>query len=1561
MNEVNSPTKKESKISKLFDNRKLAKLNLSLYKTHLQRSKVLSKNKLNLISNRILLNRKLLVEFYNYVDLRAKYEVEMNAVGQWIVENREILLNDTNDVLNNLNRRFLATLSKAKGNSERGLPRVYLLIKQFLDDRASLFSEKDFIEHIMRYQDQTRLDIDELSSLSLFIKYFMVEKVCDYLWYVHQDTRARIDARNYFRLTHNKTLNKNEVENYFSRIKHEGDEYALFYFNHLRLNNFDSPVVSYLLEIGSESINFASARSRELLAYVSGQSIPFIMQNLLVIKDVDWDKVFKNVSLVEKILYRDPVDVYRKMDKISKNVYRNELKKIAKYTKIPEEQLAQTILSLASNGESEVRRHVGYYIIDNGRRDVERAIGKRLKKNPFGKANSNYYLFTVAAVTFVFLVMTFTLGEVSIVDNMALIPFLLIPYYYLARKVVDIIMSDNSAPRRLPRMNLKNDLPEQDATMFAIPCFLTSEKGIKHSLKLLETIYLGNTGENIYLSLLLDYVDGDERVKPGDDHLLALMQNEMARLNKKYGYHDKFSFFLRERIWSHGQERWMGWERKRGKVLEFANILKGRQIYSPFIFSMKKIPRFKYILVVDEDTQVTQGFIADMVGAISHPLNRPYFDDETGKLKRGFVILQPGVDSTYATKNKSVLSKLMCDVKGFNYYSSLSAELYYDLFAEGHFKGKGIMDLDYFVRELTGAFPNDAMLSHDLVEGSVCGTGYASDVTLYEGFPTTVKSFLMRKHRWIRGDWQIADFLGNKVLDQSGNYRPNPLTAFQKFKVLDNMLSSLLVPSMVVLIIMAMIGLTSEKGLIFSVVSLQLFFLEAVLSLYNIVTKAVNTLDFTYLWPNLKSLFKNVFVNKLFNFFLMPYDTFLSLDAIFKALKRRFITHKHALEWQTFTMSEGAKGNDMDWYIDMFFGPWLACLVLLVILIAFFEPQPLSYAVLTIWLLIPLWIKIYDTKLTMNIEPGYKEPFLKKIALRTWNYFDEYTTPNTNYLPPDNVQGVNKKRIAGYTSITNIGFYLTSAFSAYDFRYITLSNFIRRLDLTTHSLMKMERFRGHFYNWYDLKTLAPTKPLFVSTVDSGNFLACIVTLEEALRACMDMYVFDNTMLRGIVDVVHELDEYGEYITGDIRARFDGIKDILSQEITTVTQLQRTLKRVMLEVQGLPRPEIPEDHPFHKLIKKLATMNNDLLIELSLSVPDFNLPFIKNIPDESVRTQLKQLGEVKNLRELVTLLDSIFESIQNENFEHFLQIRDQIYEKRLYINSLFKKRDHLIQVIENWITEMDFSFLYDKNKKLVTIGYRVSSKRKEPYHYQTLASESRLSVFLAIAKSDMPKILWKVLNRKVIPSSKAPFLVSWSGTMFEYFMPAIFMMHYPESIYLQSFDGFLHEQISHAKKLGFPWGISESMYGGVSKAGKYKYKAFGLAKAALNPNVDTRHVVSPYSVCMAMIHDLDASLLNIERIILDGGWGEYGLYEALDYSEDRYAQKEHVIYAYMSHHQGMILNTITNIVSKNLLINLFHNHKLVKSVEYLLDENRSGQPDANQIDLKHVKNIRYTYN
>ncbi|MBV9300570.1 MAG: glycosyl transferase [Acidobacteriaceae bacterium] len=1138
--------------------------------------------------------------------------------------------------------------------------------------------------------------------------------------------------------------------------------------------------------------------------------IGVIITSLRFLGEVDWKETLEQLSLLHRTLLLDPAGVYQRMEFESRENYRRLIAKVAAHSDVSEFELARLAIDAAreasrrpmnprSNGRdpnSDVLRerlpHVGYYLLDpTGSRDLFSRIGYR--PSPGARLQrflrtypDEVYIIGIEAMTLI-TVVVLIMSLVRTHSGLGLIVsalLLIFPATQAAVEVMNYLVTSILTPHALPKIDFSKGVDPSCATIVAIPTLLLNEKQIRGLVDDLEVRYLVNRDRNIYFALLTDLPDSAEPVGEHDPRLdlaVGLIEN----LNRKYETEPYGCFYLfhRHRVYNPREGTWMGWERKRGKLLELNDFLRGT--YDPFPVKagdISKLPHIRYVLTLDSDTQLPRGAAQRMIGTMAHPLNRPLIDPELNVVAEGYGILQPRVDISVHSASQSRLASIYSGQTGFDIYSRAVSDVYQDLYGEGIFAGKGIYDVDAFRRVLEHRFPRNALLSHDLIEGAYARAGLASDIEVIDDYPSHYSAYNRRRHRWLRGDWQILRWIANRVPNEMGKLVANPISLVSRWKIVDNLRRSLIEPATFLLLIAGWFILPGGPRF-WTLVTVGLLFLPIYLRLIFSLLRSVWKQDRTVAREAVAN-FLTSHVSILLNIAFLAHQTLVSLDAIVRTIVRNTITHSRLLEWETATEAELGltKRTAVDVYLD-----WTPLLVIGVGLLLLKRPGAAGYALpfIVAWCsskLISVWINRSPHAEGEQLSEKDRR-FLQEVAQRTWRYFAEFSNEKNHWLIPDNVQEQPHK-VAERISPTNLGFLLNARQAALELGFLTLSEFVSETEHTLESARKLPRVFGHFLNWYDTITLEPIEPRFISSVDSGNLAASLWALKQ-----------------GCLDLVH-------------------------------------------------RP---------------ICQDSDLAARL---------------------------------------------------------------------NAIATEADRLVR-------EMDFSFLTDKRRKLLSVGYDVAQQQLSQSCYDLLASESRAAAFLAVAKGEVPQENWFRLGRQHTLCEGENVLISWTGTMFEYLMPVIWMRSHPQTLLDRAIRSAVRAQKSYAIQRRIPWGISEAAYSKTDADGNYQYAAFGVPGLALNVARAGYLVVSPYSSCLALMVDAAGAVENLRAMAGKKWMGEYGFYESADYTSSPRRRvlplKCELVRCWMAHHQGMALAAICNLFCGMPFQRWFHAEPLVQASELILQE------------------------
>jgi cyclic beta-1,2-glucan synthetase len=824
---------------------------------------------------------------------------------------------------------------------------------------------------------------------------------------------------------------------------------------------------------------------------------------------INWSKFFTKVSIVENTLVKDPANIYAKMDDVSRDRYRHVIEDMSVNSSFSESEIARKVIDASSASNIDIQRHVGYYLIDDGYYEFSSNIGykptiKGIIKD-WVKAHPEFsYLSLVGFLTAGFSIFSFYLymrvtGNISVsllATLIQIIPVSNISIFFLNKLLVWLL-----PPALPPKLELKEDIPEEYKTLVVVPCMFSSKEKIDVLVENLEKRFLSNKFRNLYFALLSDYKDSHQRETKEDKQNLTYLRRKIRKLNAKHkssGF-DVFYIFHRKRLFNEKEGVWMGWERKRGKLMEIVKWLSSHDhsaetTYTVMDGSLGRLYGVRYIITLDEDTMMPADVSLKLIGGMAHPLNFPVLDDDKKVIKRGYSFLQPRIIIKPETENVSPFTKIYVADSGFDSYSSAVSDIYQDLFNRSNFMGKGIFDIRAVNETLVGNFPENALLSHDLLESCFAKSGFLSDTSLVEDFPTTFHGYVSRENRWVRGDWQILPWLFPFIPRYGRKTTKNPLDVLSKWMIFDNIRRSLVVPMFMFLYSFSWFVYRSD---FLSVYITLLFFAHITLEFFNVQR------FFRHKMPHGQKflLSANFIVSKIIQAttsFVIGFATAIGkMVAIIKTIYR-LIVKKHLLEWVTHSDTESIKNeNDIVGYFLS--SKVVAASLFLLFFLFITDNLTVSNTILiSIWSLSPFYVFCLSKPYSKpKISDLIKDPErMLYYARKTWNFFADYTNDESNHLPPDNLQVSPSKRVTYRTSPTNIAFYLMSIISSYDLNIIGIEEMVSRLEKTTRTIYKLPKFKGHLFNWYKLNTLEPLLP-YVSTADSGNFVISMMTLESS--------------------------------------------------------------------------------------------------------------------------------------------------------------------------------------------------------------------------------------------------------------------------------------------------------------------------------------------------------------------------------------------------------------------------------------------------------------------------------
>lgn len=1471
---------------------------------------------------------------------------------------------------------------------ENELPRIFVVAKMYVDMGGDIDYES-FIKYINKIQEEnlgisldsnnlseklfTNIDnsrnnldgtqkainiinkdmaftIGELWAFPLMLKVAIIINLSQYtneLVDIQKEIlQGKIIAERVVDAISNNNLNE-ELENINAKVS------PLFlreFFRILRDNSIENKSIYDFVKLKwgiDEDLNNYTTRSdlrEEFLERYIGNYITSIRK----IENISWRNFFENTSLLDRILREDPVDAYGSMDFESKDYYRHKVENIAKITNENELKVAHNALQLSIKNKNEnnesYKCHVGYYLIDNGVSELE-GYHNNVNHAISEKAYLAINIWGTFFISTIFLLII-SLGGVKYTKSEYLILFFvsIIPINEIIIGITNWIVSKTVQIRLVPKMDFSQGIPDNCKTVVVIPAIVNCKEKVKSLMEKLEVAYCGNKDKNIYFALLSDFADSNFQVEENDKEIIKCGIECARKLNNKYSKDNyknnneaRFFFFSRERTYNKKQNVFMGRERKRGKLMEFMALMRGKtdHTYNVLSSEIKTLKDVKYLITLDEDTFMPRESSFKLIGAMSHVLNVPYIKDN--EVLRGYGVMQPKVSISLESKNQTYFSNIFGGEGGVDGYSVAYSDTYQDLFGQGSFTGKGIINIDEFYNVLNTSIKDDRILSHDLLEGALARCALVSQVEFIDGYPAFYESSCRRLHRWVRGDWQLIGWLFSKKI-----------SSLNKWKIFDNLRRSLLAPNLLIALILSLTILNGRSQIAL------LCFLALMNSLVFTVT------DFVVTPKNkLMGTFKS-FQQILLIVTFIPYQAFLMIDAIIRTLIRLCISKRNLLEWQSSDSVEKKYSNDFKSYLKRM---WIAPIIgLLVLYLSIYNPIGVivySAIVAALWIVSPYVAYCISRKISENkmILGDEEIVYLRKISRRIYAYYEDFVNEENNYLAPDNYQEKPFKGIAHRTSPTNIGMGLVSNVVAYDLGYITMMELIDKTEMILNSMKDLQMVNGHYLNWYDTKTKAPLWPRYVSTVDSGNLLGDLWVLKQAIEQLKNKKVIRINELMSLRDIYNiiEKDEPSIETIFDSNINIGEYKDVLSKILVqqSLTQCEEdnadNKNKAYLHRESNEESNYWRHKFFEESNRKLECYNYifDGLEKL------YSEEFFEGVP---------------RLRDLIDNCEE-YKNEFDDNFNN--TIEKKINSLKIYS----RKIDNIIKDINMISENMDFRFLYDKTRQLFFIGYNVDEDSLGNSYYDLLASESRIASFVAIAKNDVPISHWFKLGRSMTNAFHTHSLVSWSGTMFEYFMPSLIMKNYPKTLLSQTYKSVIKAQKSFSKQKKTPWGISECAFYKFDVDENYQYKAFGVPGIGLKRGLEDEIVISPYSTLMTLPFSKNSGIKNLRKLEEIGCLGMYGFIEAIDYTkarEDKYViknpmntngQDNHLIdsdtnnlnneqivdsiysdgikpnriMTYMVHHLGMSLMALDNVLLNDILVNRFHSLPEVKATELLLKE------------------------
>ncbi len=1446
---------------------------------------------------------------------QRKYKgLELPPLSEWFYDNRFLLMEQIKQIET---QKRVFRLPHLKSGRFAHLPRSLALAMLLLGHSALNISVAGIQEFLEVYQKESELNSGELWAFTDMLKVTLLravavlaadsvrtlamwnrsEKFCES---IEKDTLAEPVSLNAYKSV---LFNQDFLEHTMVMLRDSPHASSV-----VKQINFKLKLKGFKAEQLIKKAHTAQANN---ILYISGA-----IASLRLLAKVNFEPVFESVSAVHKYLSEDPD--YPNMDFHSREYYRSSVTAIADALKTPEPAVARAAAELA--GESGA--HVGEFIVGTRKRELYARFGRlpfKMRLFDFFKRHMLLFYAGGAAVSTLISAALLTLplffkfppiyGIVGIIIS-------LIPIYTVAITISNRLFTLINKPMLIPKMSFKDGIPDDCATMVVVPALVTSEEEGRELLSKMEVYWAANQQKNIYFTLLSDFKEDKNEIAAQDEKTIESMESMVGRLNSQYG-RALFFYAQRKRTLIKENGRFGGYERKRGALLDFCALLSGDT--SAFAHVTKGIPAdIKYIISLDADTELSRDAAVKMVGAMEHPLNRPVIDKQTGIVKSGFGVMQPRIGIDVVSAAKTRFSLVFSGKGGLDTYASAASDVYQDGFGTGIFTGKGIFNRHVYAAVLKDRFPDNSILSHDLLEGSHIRCALLSDVVLMDGCPARYTAWASRQHRWVRGDWQLLPWLKRMVPTKTGK-TANPLSGLAKYQIFDNMRRSLSVPLSFVVILLSQTAFYNNAFFWFVSGILPLFIdsiIDFISRMVMLIKNARHGSTFKDVWYETKTMFEQA----LYKFAFLPYETYLMLDAVTRSLVR-LVTRRKLLEWVT--AAEGDKKAKMGvayYWRSMAAAPLLAAALFALSILVTHRFSLIAFLIFSVWFFAPSIAQVISRPRTTKIYAldVKQKAYLEDLALKTWRFFERFSEETEYYWPPDNYQQSPFKGIAKRTSPTNIAYGMGAAICAYYLGFNTLTETVKRLDRIVAGLEKAEKWQGHLYNWYDIVALEPLEPRYVSSVDSGNLICYLIVTDEALKDML-LAPFAATVRQGLDAVSRESGrEQPQSIGGDIFTALSGLA-MVSENDDTLSVMKQQLQDMFARyaswaqvLEGFPAQQV------HEYIEYTRAMRDRLR---HVSVSGFSEAFHAVLEPLSAILQRAKLYEHQTVLEWVTRMEAA------------------LGESYVACRRLTRRIDRLRRRIAAFIDATDFSHLYDEEKGLFSIGYDCRGGTLSDSYYDLLASEARQTSFIAIANGDVPEKHWFRLSRPLTIAGESRVLLSWSGTMFEYLMPLIIMKNYDNTLLGETYKSVVDMQHDYGEQRHSPWGVSESGYYAFDINMNYQYKAFGIPGLGLKSGLVRELVVTPYATALALNVNPRIAIANMMRLQKIGAYGRFGFYEAIDYTTSRLrrGKKYAVIKSYMAHHQGMILSSVVNCLQDMRMQTLFHSATNVKATEMLLKE------------------------
>ncbi|HEX3664222.1 MAG TPA: glucoamylase family protein [Rhizomicrobium sp.] len=1541
------------------------------------------------LTPRLYDNTKVLTEAYRAVIRATAAHQSITPAAEWLLDNFHVIEEQIREIKRDLPPRFYRTLPKLADGPLEGYPRIFGIAWALVAHTDSAFDREKLTRFVDAYQRVQPLTIGELWALAITLRITLVEN----LRRLAEAIVARVLASQAADSLADRMLAlESAPSDQSAMILQSLDRapwsaaFAVQFAQRLRDHDPKTTgAVRWLNDkLGGEGTN-TDEIVREEVQRQSAMNVTVrnVITSMRLVSTINWAEFFETVSPVDAVLRRG--SDFATMDFATRDLYRRAIEEVSRGSGLDEIDVAARAITAAKRagaclgeqgGETCRECDPGYYLIASGRFGFEKDLGCRARFTTrlfrFGsQLGVISYIGMIAIITAVIIaavVLATIHAGISAWFVVALAVTGLVPTSDVAVALVNRAITRRLGAVRLPGLELHEGVPPDLRTIIVMPTLLTSIGAISEQVERLEVHYLSNPDDNFTFAMLSDWRDSVSEHAEGDELLLADAAAGIGRLNERYGPASggtRFFLLHRRRLWNAGEEKWIGWERKRGKLHELNRLLRGAgdTTFMPIDGRSPSLPGgIRFVITLDSDTRLPIGAARRLVGKMAHPLNRPRFDSAKGLVVLGYGILQPRVTPSLPVGDEgSLYQRVFSGPDGLDPYAFTVSDVYQDLFEEGSYSGKGIYEVDIFEAALEQQIPENAVLSHDLLEGIFARSGLASDIEVVEEFPSRYSVAAARQHRWVRGDWQLLSWIFGFVPKSDGSRRQTAVPLMGRWKMLDNLRRSLSAPAALLALLVAWLQplRVAETWTTFIVLTITL---PPLLPAISAVLPRGNGISLRNHLRAVRRDFELGVQQSAFLITFLAHQAWLMTDAVGRTLFRLFIRRRRLLEWVT--ASQTSDDNEFD-RRSLFAQVAASIGFAAVVAIGFYFSGQGTWLIAApfgvLWVLSPLiarWASL-PPPLAGHLEIAPKDAFtLRLIARRTWRFFEKFVTAEDNMLPPDNFQEDPNPVIAHRTSPTNIGLYLLSVVAARDFGWLGTLDLLERIEGTFATMDTLERFQGHFYNWYETTNLHALEPKYISSVDSGNLAGHLIALANSCREIAAGPILMSGWTAGLEDHLALMREATRARAGDGRApepiltnlngAIDafaaGLRevpstpcgigqrlDLLSREAENLARLAHTWsaerggcsEEVLVWAEGLRASVVAHRRDFELLLPWAGLIVDEALRGTEIAALLSTLPTIADLPNRCTAA-LQMLSH---------------DPQHGDGLDLLIKLKDALESSASAAQRLHDRLTVLAERARTLFDSMDFRFLLDGDRQLFSIGYRGADGSLDSNCYDLLASEARLASFVAIAKGDVPAKHWFRLGRTLTPIGSGSGLISWSGSMFEYLMPSLVMRAPAGSLLEQTNRLIVRRQEEYGDELGVPWGMSESEYNVRDIEQTYQYSSFGVPDLGYKRGLAENTVVAPYASGLASMIDPAAAAHNYIRMADLGACGAYGWCEAIDYTPERLPEGKQfaVIRAYMAHHQAMSILGIANALHDGRMRARFHSEPMVRAAELLLQE------------------------